>query len=136
MHHFKTTVTTGDGIPVTNMKVQVTDQRNSTPVPISLIENGPLIRNGGTNTDADGVIEFWSPHPAGITVCGYGPTGSLVYYERVAVVQVADNLSVTNNEGSSVVNDDPNRVLDPSGWPAPPEEPEEPEEPEDPENQG
>ncbi len=121
MHHFKTTVTTGGGIPVTNMKVQVTDQRNSTPVPISLIENGPLIRNGETFTDADGKIEFWSPHTSGIKVCGYGPSGDLVYYERVAVVEVANNLNVSTNEGHSVVNDDSTYGVNVDGWPTPAE---------------
>jgi hypothetical protein len=121
MHHFRATITTGEDTPVSNMRVQVLDQRNSTPVPISLIENGALIKNGETFSDADGKIEFWSPHPSGIKVCGYGPSGDLVYYERVAVVEIANNLNVSTNEGYSVVNDDSTYGVNVDGWPTPAE---------------
>ena len=121
MHHFRATITTGEATPVPNMRIQVLDQRNSTPVPISLIENGALIKNGETFTDADGKIEFWSPHTSGIKVCGYGPSGDLVYYERVAVVEVANNLNVSTNEGHSFVNDDSTYGVNVDGWPTPAE---------------
>ena len=121
MHHFRVTITTGGATPVPNMRIQVLDQRNSTPVPISLIENGALIKNGETFTDADGKIEFWSPHTSGIKVCGYGPSGDLVYYERVAVVEVANNLNVSTNEGYSFVNDDSAYGVNVDGWPTPAE---------------
>lgn len=120
MHHFRATIiTTGEATPVPNMRIQVLDQRNSTPVPISLIENGALIKNGETFTDADGKIEFWSPHTSGIKVCGYGPSGDLVYYERVAVVEIANNLRVSTNTGYSLVTDDSTYVVNTDGWPAP-----------------